>query len=216
MEYTGTALTAVFSQPLGTSRADVTRTVRELYARSGRTLLSPLGFDNTFAMLVRGADARARGLRSIDDAAREAPRWRAAFGYEFLDRPDGYTGLARTYGIRLAEPPTSMDLSLTYRALASGQVDLIAGDATSGLIRALDLVALEDTRGYFPPYDAVPVARSETLLRHPAMRRARGRPRRTHHCRAHARDELPRRGAAPTAGRRRPCVPGWRDHYPLR
>jgi glycine betaine/choline ABC-type transport system substrate-binding protein len=172
VEYTGTALTAVFHQPLGTSRSAVTQTVRELYARSGRTLLSPLGFDNTFAMLVRGTDARSNGLRTIDDAAREAPRWRAAFGYEFLDRPDGYAGLARTYGIRLAAPPTSMDLSLTYRALAAGQVDLIAGDATSGLIRALDLAVLEDTRGYFPPYDAVPVVRSEALLRHPAMRRA--------------------------------------------
>jgi osmoprotectant transport system permease protein len=172
VEYTGTALTAVFQQPPGTSRSAVTQTVRELYGRSGRTLLPPLGFDNTFAMLVRGRDARANGLRTIEDAAREAPRWRAAFGYEFLDRPDGYAGLARTYGITLAAPPTSMDLSLTYRALASGQVDLIAGDATSGLIRALDLTVLEDTRGYFPPYDAVPVARSEALLRHPAMRRA--------------------------------------------
>jgi osmoprotectant transport system permease protein len=172
VEYTGTALTAVFNQPIGSSREAVTATVRELYARSGRTLLAPLGFDNTFAMLVRGADARARGLRTIEDAAREAPGWRAAFGYEFLDRPDGYAGLARAYGIRLAEAPTSMDLSLTYRALASGQVDLIAGDATSGLIRALDLVALEDTRQYFPPYDAVPVVRAETLLRHPDVRRA--------------------------------------------
>jgi osmoprotectant transport system permease protein len=172
VEYTGTALTAVFNQPLGTSRETVTATVRDLYARSGRVLLAPLGFDNTFAMLVRGADSRARGLRTIDDAAREAPGWRAAFGYEFLDRPDGYAGLARAYGIKLAEAPKSMDLSLTYRALASGQVDLIAGDATSGLIRALDLVVLEDTRRYFPPYDAVPVARVETLLRHPEVRRA--------------------------------------------
>ncbi len=95
VEYTGTALTAVFHQPLGTSREAVTPTVRDLYARSGRTLLAPLGFDNTFAMLVRGADARARGLRTIDDAARESPGWRAAFGYEFLERPDGYTGLAQ-------------------------------------------------------------------------------------------------------------------------
>ena len=172
VEYTGTALTAVFDQPLGASRDAVTATVRDLYARTGRTLLLPLGFDNTFVMLVRGSDARARGLRTIDDAAREAPRWRAAFGYEFLDRPDGFAGLARAYGIRLAEPPRSMDLSLTYRALAAGQVDLIAGDATSGLIRALDLVALDDTRGYFPPYDAVPVARSEMLLRYPDVRRA--------------------------------------------
>ncbi|BCS31930.1 glycine betaine/L-proline ABC transporter permease/substrate-binding protein [Luteitalea sp. TBR-22] len=172
VEYTGTALTAVFNKPIGASRDAVTATVREAYARTGRTLLAPLGFDNTFAMLVRGADARARGLRTIEDAARESPRWRAAFGYEFLDRPDGFTGLARAYGITLAEPPRAMDLSLTYRALAAGQADLIAGDATSGLIRALDLVALEDTRHYFPPYDAVPVARADTLLREPRMRAA--------------------------------------------
>jgi len=170
VEYTGTALTAVFNQPIGGSRDAVTAAVRDAYARTGRALLAPLGFDNTFAMLVRGEDARAKGLRTIDDAAREAPGWRAAFGYEFLDRPDGFAGLARAYGIALAEPPRAMDLSLTYRALAAGQVDLIAGDATSGLIRALDLVALEDSRHYFPPYDAVPVARAEALLREPRLR----------------------------------------------
>jgi glycine betaine/choline ABC-type transport system substrate-binding protein len=147
-------------------------TVRDLYARSGRTLLPALGFNNTFAILVRGADARARGLRTIDDVAREAPGWRAGFGYEFLERPDGYPGLASTYGLHFADPPHVMDLSLSYRALASGQVDLIAGDATAGLIRGLDLVQLEDTRHYFPPYDAAVVARAETLLRYPRVRLA--------------------------------------------
>ena len=101
-----------------------------------------------------------------------APRWRAGFGYEFLERPDGFPGLAQTYGLRFAEPPRVMDLTLTYRALASGQVDLIAGDATAGLIEALDLFPLEDNRRYFPPYDAVPVARADTLLRYPAVRQA--------------------------------------------
>lgn len=172
VEYTGTALTAVFRKPPGASRADVTETVRAEYARTGRTLLPALGFDNTFAILVRGADARARGWRTIDDVARDAPTLRAAFGYEFLDRPDGFAGLARAYGLRFAATPSSMDLSLTYRALAAGDVDLIAGDATSGLIAALDLVQLEDTRHYFPPYDAVPVARTDTLLRHPELLRA--------------------------------------------
>ena len=172
VEYTGTALTAVFRQPLGGDRAEVMSRVSASYAASGRTLLPPLGFDNTFAILVRGEDARTHGLRSIEDAARHAPGWRAAFGYEFLDRPDGYAGLARTYGLRFAEPPSAMDLSLTYRALANGQADLIAGDATSGLIRALDLVQLADTRQYFPPYDAVPVVRTDTLRRHPEVRRA--------------------------------------------
>jgi osmoprotectant transport system permease protein len=172
VEYTGTALTAVFHQPLGGDRAQVTARVRASYAASGRTLLEPLGFDNTFAILVRGQEARTRRLRSIEDAAPHAPGWRAAFGYEFLDRPDGYAGLVRTYGLRFAGPPTAMDLSLTYRALANGQADLIAGDATSGLIRALDLVQLADTRQYFPPYDAVPVVRTDTLRRHPAVRHA--------------------------------------------
>jgi osmoprotectant transport system permease protein len=172
VEYTGTALTAIFHQPVVSDPQAVFATVRERYARSGLTLLPPLGFNNTFAILVRGEDARARGLKTIDDAAREAPRWRAGFGYEFLERPDGYRGLAAAYGLQFAAPPRVMDLSLSYRALASGQVDLIAGDATAGLIRGLDLVQLEDTRHYFPPYDAAVVARAETLLRYPRVRQA--------------------------------------------
>jgi osmoprotectant transport system permease protein len=172
VEYTGTALTAIFHQPAAKDPTAVTDTVRHLYAGTGRTLLPPLGYDNTFAILVRSADARARGLRTIDDAARVAPEWRAGFGYEFLERPDGYSGLAKTYGLTFRSPPQVMDLTLSYRALASGQVDLIAGDATAGLITGLDLVQLEDNRRYFPPYDAVPVARADTLLRYPQVRRA--------------------------------------------
>ena len=172
VEYTGTALTAVFHQPVTTDAATVFDTVRTLYARTGRTLLPPLGFNNTFAILVRAADARSLGLRTIDDAARESPRWRAGFGYEFLERPDGYPGLVKAYGLRFPDPPRVMDLTLSYRALAAGQVDIIAGDATAGLIKGLDLTQLEDTRHYFPPYDAAAVARAETLLRHPEVRTA--------------------------------------------
>jgi len=172
VEYTGTALTAVFHQPIAKDSQTVFTTVRDLYANSGRTLLPPLGFNNTFAILVRGRDARDRELRTIEDAAREAPRWIAGFGYEFLERPDGYNGLAQTYGLNFRETPRVMDLTLSYRALASGQVDLIAGDATAGLIKALDLYRLDDNRHYFPPYDAAPVARAETLLRYPQVRRA--------------------------------------------
>jgi osmoprotectant transport system permease protein len=201
VEYTGTALTAIFHQPVpsvsrvggaggapssmsvggresGESPSEgrveqvVYDTVRELYGRSRRTLLPPLGFNNTFAILVRGRDARDRGLRTIDDLAREAPQWQAGFGYEFLERPDGFRDLAKTYGLRFAGPPRVMDLTLTYRALASGQVDVIAGDATAGLIKGLDLVQLEDNRHYFPPYDAAPVARAEVLLRYPRVRAA--------------------------------------------
>jgi glycine betaine/choline ABC-type transport system substrate-binding protein len=146
--------------------------IRDRYAASGRTLLEPLGFNNTFAILVRGDVARSLGLRTISDAVSHARNWRAGFGYEFLEREDGYKGLARTYGLSFREPPHVMDLNLSYRALASGQVDLIAGDATAGAIAALNLQMLEDDKAYFPPYDAVPVVRSAALLAHPELRDA--------------------------------------------
>ena len=172
VEYTGTSLTAVFHQPIQSDPATVFATVRDLYARTGRTLMPPLGFNNTFAILVRSRDARERGLKTIADVAGAAPGWHAGFGYEFLERPDGYPGLAKAYGLQFAAPPRAMDLSLSYRALASGQVDVIAGDATAGLIKGLDLVQLEDNRQYFPPYDAAAVARAATLLRYPRAREA--------------------------------------------
>jgi osmoprotectant transport system permease protein len=172
VEYSGTAQTAIFHQAVDTDSHRVFERVRQQYAAAGLTLLDPLGFENTFAMLVRGDDARALGVRTISEAAPHAPRWRAGFGYEFLERQDGYPGLARTYGLRFSAPPTAMDLSLIYRALAQRQVDFIAGDATSGLIEAYGLVMLQDDRHYFPPYDAAAVARTSVLLAHPEVREA--------------------------------------------
>jgi osmoprotectant transport system permease protein len=172
VEYSGTAHTAIFRQPADTDSGRVLEQVRARYAEAGLTLLEPLGFENTFATLVRGEDARRLGLRTISDLAPHSAGLRAGFGYEFLQRQDGYPGLARTYGLRFAAPPTAMDLSLVYRALAERQVDLIAGDATSGLIAAYGLVMLEDDRRYFPPYDAAPVARTAVLLAHPEVREA--------------------------------------------
>jgi len=151
----------------------VYRTDSAEYAKTlGLTWGRPLGFNNTFAITVRRADAEKYGLRTISDVARVAPRMRAGFGYEFLQRADGFGGLARAYGLRFATPPTAMDLGLTYRALAEGNVDLIAGNSTDGTIQALDLVALEDDRHYFPPYEAAPVMRTEMLTRHPEVARA--------------------------------------------
>jgi osmoprotectant transport system permease protein len=170
VEYTGTALTAIFKQDMSTP-ATVTARVRELYAARGVTMLPSLGFDNTFAILVRATMAREQGLATIGDLARVSNRLGAGFGYEFLERPDGFTGLARTYGLRFRDAPRVMDLNLIYRALASGDIDVTAGDATSGLIAALELTQLADDRGYFPPYEAVPVARAATLLRYPAVDR---------------------------------------------
>ena len=172
VEYSGTALTAVFKRPVERDPVRVLADIRTRYADTGRTMLPPLGFNNTFAILVRGDDAASRGLKTLSQLAAAAPGWRAAFGYEFLERADGFRGLAATYGLRFAAPPRVMDLTLIYRALAQGEVDVVAGDATAGLIDSLHLAALADDRQYFPPYDAVPVVRSATLLRHPEVRPA--------------------------------------------
>lgn len=170
VEYSGTAYTAVLKQAPETDSRRVLESVRRAYGDAGLAVLAPLGFENTFAILVRGEDARRLHLRTISDAVPHAGQWRAGFGYEFLQRADGYPGLARTYGLRLAAPPRAMDLSLVYRALAQKQIDLAAGDATSGLIDAYDLTMLVDDRHYFPPYDATIVARRSALLAHPRLK----------------------------------------------
>lgn len=169
-EYSGTAFTAVLKHPPIADRDSVSRMVtREYGERFGLRWLAPFGFNNTFAILVRREAAARDGLRRISDVAKVAPRWKAGFGYEFLERADGFAGLARVYGLRFAAPPTAMDLGLTYRALADGKVDLIAGNSTDGQIAALQLVKLEDDRAYFPPYEAAVAMRNETLRRHPGI-----------------------------------------------
>lgn len=170
VEYSGTAYTAILKHDPLTDPREVYNQVKQEY----KTLfdieaLEPLGFNNTFAILVRGEVARRLGLKTISDAARYAPTWRAGFGQDFMSRQDGYPGFARTYGLRFAAPPREMDLALTYRALAAGQADLIAGNSTDGLIDKLDLTQLEDDRRYFPPYEAVPLARRASLERYPQL-----------------------------------------------
>jgi osmoprotectant transport system permease protein len=173
VEYVGTALQGVLKLPLISDPDAAASRVRSEYAaRWGIEAGPSLGFENTFAILVRGDDARRLHLRTISDAAPFAPRWSAGFGYEFMERQDGYAGLSRVYGLRFAGPPKVLDLTLTYRALAGKQVDLIAGNSTDGLIPALDLVQLEDDRHYFPPYQAVTLVRGSTLSAHPELRAA--------------------------------------------
>jgi glycine betaine/choline ABC-type transport system substrate-binding protein len=170
VEYTGTAFTAVLKHPPLQDRDSVSRAVAAEYAAQfGLTWGKPFGFNNTFAIVIRRRDAERYGLRKVSDVAKVAPRWHAGFGYEFLERVDGFKGLAQAYGLRFAAPPTAMDLGLTYRALADGKVDLIAGNSTDGQIDVLDLVALDDDRQYFPPYEAAPVIRSDVLRRHPGI-----------------------------------------------
>jgi osmoprotectant transport system substrate-binding protein len=173
VEYTGTALTAVLNEsPRGDSNAVYNR-VKQLYSdRFHLEVTEPLGFENTFAMVIRGDDAQRLHLQKISHIAPLAPKWRAGVGYEFLERPDGFAGLTQNYGLRFAGSPKVMDLGLIYRALVDYQVDIVAGNSTDGLIDALGLVALADDHHYFPPYDAVPIVRQSTLARFPQLRAA--------------------------------------------
>lgn len=173
VEYTGTALTAILKQPSQSEPAAVFSLVKREYAqRFNLDVADPLGFNNTFAIVIRGDDAQRLHIRTISEAAKYTPQWRPGFGYEFMERPDGYAGLARTYGLEFAAPPRIMDLGLLYRALMEKQVDLVAGNSTDGLIAALRLAVLEDDRHYFPPYQAVPIVRHQTLMLHPGVRAA--------------------------------------------
>jgi osmoprotectant transport system substrate-binding protein len=173
VEYTGTALSAVLKQREKNDPDEVYERVKNQYAsRFNLEVMPQLGFNNTFAMLIRGVDARRLNLHTLTEAAQVTPQWRAGFGYEFMDRPDGYRGLVKTYGLKFAAPPRIMELGLIYRALVEKQVDMVDGDSTNGLIAALDLAVLEDDRHYFPPYQAVPIVRRETLDAHPEVRAA--------------------------------------------
>lgn len=173
VEYTGTALAAILELPVDNRPSAVYETVsREYLDRFGLEWSTPLGFDNTFAILVRGATADSLSLETITDASAHASTWTPGFGYEFVDRDDGLSGLVAEYDLEFGSAPRVMDLGLTYRALAEGDVDLIAGNSTDGQIAALGFVQLVDDRAYFPPYFAAPVGRPETFDRVPGLRQA--------------------------------------------
>jgi len=169
-EYTGTALTAILKLPVDRDPESVMKTVRQLYQSRYHITVGPaLGFENTFAMVIRGDDAQKLHLTTLSQAVEYTPRWKLGVGYEFEQRPDGLPGLSAAYGLRFEGPPRTMDLGLLYRALEAHQVDMIAANSTDGPIKALGLTALEDDKHYFPPYQAVPLIRDEALQRWPEI-----------------------------------------------
>jgi osmoprotectant transport system substrate-binding protein len=173
VEYTGTALTAILKQPVDRDPGAVLGTIRSLYASRYNIDVEPsLGFENTFAMVIRGDDARRLHISTQSEAAQYTPHWRLGVGYEFEQRPDGLPGLSAAYGLKFDGSPRTMDLGLLYRALNAHQVDMIAANSTDGPIQAFGLTALEDDKHYFPPYQAVPLVRSESLRRWPQMQPA--------------------------------------------
>ena len=170
VEYTGTALTAILKQPVERDPQQVLATVRNLYQSKYQiTVGPPLGFENTFAMVIRGEDAQRLHLTTLSEAAKYTPQWRLGVGYEFEQRPDGLPGLESAYGLMFAGDPRTMDLGLLYRALEAHQVDMIAANSTDGQIQTLGLTVLEDDKHYFPPYQAVPLVRDQALQQWPMI-----------------------------------------------
>jgi osmoprotectant transport system substrate-binding protein len=172
-EYTGTALTAILKQPPSASPAAVFEQVRGQYrSRWHIDWLQPLDFNNTFAIIIRGKDARDQKIETISDAVRFSQGWVMGVGYEFQQRPDGLAGLLKTYPLRLHGAPRTMDLGLLYRALEQNQVSMVAGNATDGLLSVLDVKVLQDDKHYFPPYQPAIVVREEALAANPGLRPA--------------------------------------------
>jgi glycine betaine/choline ABC-type transport system substrate-binding protein len=172
-EYTGTALTAVLKQEPSTDpHAVLGRVDQEYRKRWNLEWGKPLGFNNTFAVAIRGDMARSRNIRTLSDAAGRKEGWVFGVGYEFLQRADGLPGLVKTYGLQLREKPVSMDLGLLYRAIEGNRVDMIAANSTDGLLSVMDLAVLEDDKHYFPPYECAVVVRQATLAAYPALQQA--------------------------------------------
>jgi osmoprotectant transport system permease protein len=173
-EYTGTALTAILKQPVIAAPARTyDKVAREYRRRFAAEWLRPFGFNNTYAITVRESDATSRRLRTISDLTAIAGRLRAGFTAEFSERPDGYPGLRRAYGLDFGEV-RDLDPAIMYQAIANREVDVICAFATDGRIAAFDLEPLRDDRGFFPPYQAAPVIRNEFLQAHPELREVLG------------------------------------------
>ena len=172
-EYTGTAYSAILKLPPLKDAKQVYDKTQAAYQKQFKlTWTEPLGFNNTFAMVISGEDARRLKLKTLSEAAKYTPQWQAGFGYEFAERADGFPGLAKTYGLKFGKPPRTMDLGLIYRALTAKQVDIVAGNSTDGALSRLDLVMLKDDKNYFPPYEVAPVVRQETLQKFPELQQA--------------------------------------------
>ena len=173
IEYTGTAFTGILKQKPVNDPKEVYQKLKEIYAQKFNLEVMPsLGFENTFAMIIRGEDAKRYNIKTLSQVSQYTPQWRGGFGYEFLEREDGFPGLAKSYGLLFAKPPQIMDLGLVYRALIQKQVDMVAGSSTDGQISRLDVVVLKDNLQYFPPYEATPIVRQEILKKYPELRKA--------------------------------------------
>jgi len=171
-EYSGTSYAVILKKkPISDARKVYEAVRKELAEEFDYTISEPLGFANDYAILVSKKTAEERNLKTISDVvAAQTKDWRVGLDQDFMSREDGYPGLKKAYDFQFKTQPREMELALTYRALDAGELDLIVGYSTDGLISALNLVQLEDDKKYFPPYEAMFVARKNVLERSPELK----------------------------------------------
>jgi osmoprotectant transport system substrate-binding protein len=166
-EYTGTALTSVLKQKPPHSAAEAFDTASRLYhERFHLKWYAPLGFDDTFAMVVRRKDAELLPAPNLSAATQRA--WKLGVGYEFLTRPDGLPALDSVYHFRWTGTARTMDLGLLYQALSGGQVEMAAANSTDGLLSSSEYTVLQDDKHAFPPYQACFIASDVFTEKQPA------------------------------------------------
>jgi Periplasmic glycine betaine/choline-binding (lipo)protein of an ABC-type transport system (osmoprotectant binding protein) len=169
VEYTGTSLLHILKLPLESDSEKAYEIVKKAYGEQKKiTWLKPLGFNNTYTLSMRREHAESLGVEKISDLVPLAPTLTFACEAEFMERPDGYPGLKATYNLEF-DKVSSMDVGLMYGAVRDGQVDVIDAFATDGRIPAFDLKVLEDDKNFFPPYDAAPIIRQDTLAKYPEL-----------------------------------------------
>lgn len=169
VEYTGTGLVTILKEPVITDPQAVYDKVKGLYAERYNLLwMKPWGFNNTYAIAVRKADADRLKIQKISDLKTQAGNMTLGATQEFLVRPDGVTGLTKRYGIAFKDM-RGMDPGLVYQAIGTRQVDVISAFATDGRIPAMHLVVLDDDLRFFPPYYAAPVLRAEVVQKAPII-----------------------------------------------
>ena len=171
IEYTGTALTTILKKSVIDDPRKVYNSVKQGYEKQfNLEVTQPLGFENTYAVIVRGETAKKYNLKTISEAVKYASDWDIGIGFEFAEREDGLPGLIEAYNLQL-QGTKSMDLGLIYRALTQELVDVVVNNSTDGQIARLGLVILKDDKKYFPPYEAAPIVNKESLKKYPQLQK---------------------------------------------
>lgn len=166
-DYTGTIVANYYQEETGNSDESLTKT-RELVEKDGLAFLDPFGINNTYTLAVSRETAEKYNLKTFSDLAKVSGEMVLGVEFEFLDREDGYPGIQKLYGMDF-KASKGMDHGIMYRAIDEGETDVTNAYATDAQIKVHDLVILEDDKEFFPPYDAGPIIRQETLDKYPEL-----------------------------------------------